>query len=105
MLNDVGQAFQRLGTIIKLHEVMIDRIDKNTDDTLKNVEKTRKSLADTHKQVSSGRALMIKVIIIILILYYFFLNYYFLAFLHYDSICNNLYYIFSMKFYLCKNNL
>lgn len=33
LLNDISSVFQKLGSIVQHHEVMIDRIDKNTDDT------------------------------------------------------------------------
>ena len=67
MLNDIGQAFQRLGTIVKLHEVMIDRIDRNTEDSLINVEKGRKSLSEAYRSISSNRALIIKIFLILLV--------------------------------------
>jgi len=67
MLNDIGQAFQRLGTIVKLHEVMIDRIDRNTEDSLINVEKGRKSLSEAYRSISSNRALIIKIFLILIV--------------------------------------
>lgn len=44
MLNDIATVFQRVGTMVKMHETMIDRIDKYTDDSLSNVQKGRKEL-------------------------------------------------------------
>ena len=32
MIGDIDQVFNRLGSIVHMHEVMIDRIDKNNDD-------------------------------------------------------------------------
>jgi t-SNARE complex subunit (syntaxin) len=31
MIGEIGSIFQRLGNIVQMHEVMIDRIDRNTD--------------------------------------------------------------------------
>jgi syntaxin 5 len=56
-----------LGTIVRLHEVMIDRIDKNTEDSLINVEKGRKSLSEAYRSISSNRALIIKIFVIMII--------------------------------------
>ena len=67
MLNDIGQAFQRLGTIVKLHEVMRDRIDRNTEDSLINLEKGRKSLSEAYRSISSNRALIIKIFLILIV--------------------------------------
>ena len=53
MLNDVAVVFQRLGTMVKMQETMIDRfvyfikihrIDKYTEDSVHNVRKGRKEL-------------------------------------------------------------
>lgn len=56
-----------MGTIVRLHEVMIDRIDKNTEDSLINVEKGRKSLSEAYRSISSNRALIIKIFVIMII--------------------------------------
>jgi syntaxin 5 len=40
---------------------MIDRIDKDTDDSKLNIEKGKKSLMETYKDVSSTRGVIIKV--------------------------------------------
>ena len=48
MLNEVGGIFQRLGNYVKMHESMIDRIDKDTDDSLMNIENGRKILSKTY---------------------------------------------------------
>lgn len=52
---------------MRLHEVMIDRIDKNTEDSLINVEKGRKSLSEAYRNISSNRALIIKIFLIMIV--------------------------------------
>jgi syntaxin 5 len=42
MLGEVAGIFEKMGTIVKMHETMIERIDKNTEDALINVEKGKK---------------------------------------------------------------
>ena len=44
MIGDIAQVFNRLGSIVQMHEVMIDRIDKNTDQSLDSLEKGRKNI-------------------------------------------------------------
>jgi syntaxin 5 len=44
MLNDIAGVFQRVGTMVRLQETMIERIDKYTDDASANVQKGRKEL-------------------------------------------------------------
>lgn len=67
MLHEVSGIFQRLGAMVKMHEVMIDRIDKNTDDTIEYVEKGKKELFTHYSDIRSNRGLMLKVFLIILI--------------------------------------
>eukprot|EP01017_Pseudomicrothorax_dubius_P044882 TRINITY_DN764_c0_g1_i9.p1 TRINITY_DN764_c0_g1~~TRINITY_DN764_c0_g1_i9.p1 ORF type:complete len:287 (+),score=44.97 TRINITY_DN764_c0_g1_i9:164-1024(+) len=61
MMGEVATIFHRLGTIVQMHEVMIDRIDKTTEDTLVNIEKGKKHLIQIHEDISSYRGLIIKV--------------------------------------------
>jgi len=49
-----------------MHEVMIDRIDTNTDTSLHNIEKGRKELTKAYQNVSSNRGLMIRIFLILI---------------------------------------
>lgn len=77
MIKETAHVFQRLGNIVKMQEIMIDRffflyyyikffffkkrIDKDTDDALINVEKGRKILTQTYRDISSNRGLILRV--------------------------------------------
>lgn len=76
ILTDIGGIYQRLGTMVQMHDVMIDRIDKDTDDSMHNVEKGKKTLLEVYTSVSSKRKLIIKIFLILLcfsLLYVLFL--------------------------------
>ena len=45
-------------------EATMKRIDKNTEDSLNNTIKARKTLGDTYKEISSNRSLILKVFLI-----------------------------------------
>ncbi|KAM3147789.1 hypothetical protein pb186bvf_000117 [Paramecium bursaria] len=67
MLNDIATVFQRVGTMVKMHETMIDRIDKYTDDSLSNVQKGRKELQEAHKRISENRGFILKIFLIMVV--------------------------------------
>ncbi|CAD8085856.1 unnamed protein product [Paramecium primaurelia] len=67
MLNDIAGVFQRVGTMVRLQETMIERIDKYTDEAQINVSKGRKELQESHKRISSNRGLILKVFLILFI--------------------------------------
>jgi t-SNARE complex subunit (syntaxin) len=48
MIGEIGSIFQRLGNIVQMHEVMIDRIDKNTDSSLQSIEKGKKNINEVY---------------------------------------------------------
>jgi syntaxin 5 len=76
ILTDIGGIYQRLGTMVQMHDVMIDRIDKDTDDSMHNVEKGKKTLLEVYTSVSSKRRLIIKIFLVLLcfsLLYVLFL--------------------------------
>jgi syntaxin 5 len=61
IVNEVATMFQKLGSVVKWHETMIETIDKHTEDSLHSVEKGRKNLMGAYKSISSQRALIVKV--------------------------------------------
>jgi len=67
MLNEVAGIFQRISTLIQMQEVMIDRIDKHTEDTLVNVEKANKHLRNIYSDISSNRKMIFTVFFMLLI--------------------------------------
>ena len=74
--------------------LLIYRIDKETDDALQNVEKGRKILTQTYRDISSNRGLIIKVNLkfYCLLIIIFCLGSYNLVY-----IFHNLYYIFAIN--------
>eukprot|EP01016_Furgasonia_blochmanni_P036775 TRINITY_DN4241_c0_g1_i1.p1 TRINITY_DN4241_c0_g1~~TRINITY_DN4241_c0_g1_i1.p1 ORF type:complete len:204 (-),score=43.18 TRINITY_DN4241_c0_g1_i1:293-904(-) len=66
ILNEVATIFTRLGTIVKMHEVLIERIDKNTEETLINVQKGKKNLLQVYDDVSGWRKTILTIFFIIL---------------------------------------
>ena len=67
MIHEVGSIFQRIGSITKMQEQMVDRIDKDTDDTLLHLEKGKGHLIEHLKDVSSKKGLFLRLLIILMV--------------------------------------
>ena len=76
------------------------RIDKDTDDALQNVEKGRKILTQTYRDVSSNRGLIIRVRILIIFLGG--VKKFSIGFDNFVYICDNLYCIFALILLILK---
>jgi len=61
MLGEVASIFQRISALVQMQEVMIDRIDKHTEDTLVNVTKGKKHLISVYDNISSNRRMIFTV--------------------------------------------
>ena len=61
-MTELSSVFQKIATMVKLHETMIERIDKDSDDAIHNISQGKSSLMQVYKDVSSNRALIIKVL-------------------------------------------
>ncbi len=48
MIGEVAGIFQRLGNIVQMQDVMIDRLDKNTDESLESLDKGRKNINEVY---------------------------------------------------------
>jgi len=66
-LEEVGGIFTRISTMVQMHEVMIERIDKDTEDSLKHVEGGKKELVKYFKDISSMRRMIISIFIFLMI--------------------------------------
>ncbi|EGR33408.1 snare domain protein [Ichthyophthirius multifiliis] len=66
-LENVSQMFVRIGTMVKMHETMIDRIDKDTDVAIINVEKGKQHIMNAYRYASSTRGLIFRIFIILMI--------------------------------------
>ncbi len=90
MLKDIGQLYEKLGSMIKEHELMIDRIDNNTEDALHNVTRARNEISDIYRNMSSNREIILKVSVFCqLLIIINFLK--FLGLSHFDNILCDLY--------------
>jgi len=67
MLNEVAGIFQRISAMVHMQEVMVDRIDKDTEDTLVNVTKAKKHIFNIYTDVSSNRKMIFTVFFMMLI--------------------------------------
>jgi len=66
-LEEVMGIFQRISTMVQMHDVMIQRIDKDTDDSLRNIEDGKKRLVNIYKDLSGMRKLIISIFIFMLL--------------------------------------
>jgi len=65
-MEEVMGIFTRISSMVQMHEVMIERIDKDTEDSLRNVEGGKKNLVKIFKDMSSTRRLIISVFIFLM---------------------------------------
>jgi syntaxin 5 len=65
-MEEIMGIFTRISSMVQMHEVMIERIDKDTEDTLRNVEGGKKNLVKIFKDMSSTRRLIISVFIFLM---------------------------------------
>jgi syntaxin 5 len=57
---ELGQVFGRLGELVADHQELTERLHENTVTTVENVEAAHSRLLRTMQQLSSGRALALK---------------------------------------------
>jgi syntaxin 5 len=60
------KIFQRMSTIVSMQESKIERIDQDTADAEKNVKKGKKEITSIYEDVTSKRALIIKIFALIM---------------------------------------
>ncbi|KRX02082.1 t-SNARE [Pseudocohnilembus persalinus] len=72
-LKEIGGMFQTLASKVKLQDIIIERIDKDTESSLNNVQKSKKNLLDAKKKAESTRALMLKIFLILLVFATFYI--------------------------------
>ncbi|CAG9328474.1 STX5 [Blepharisma stoltei] len=69
---EVSQMVQRLALIVHEQQLMVERIDQNTDQALLNLEKGKQEIEKYHQNVTSNRNLGIKVFMIFVIFFVFY---------------------------------
>ena len=67
VLGDINQIFVKFSEIVNAQQLMVERIDADTEMALLNVEKGRKELSEHYQNVSSYRNLLFKVFLILII--------------------------------------
>lgn len=63
--------------MVKIHEVMIDRIDKDVDHTILNVNKGKDHLIKHYDNVRSNKGTIIRVKILIILLFFKYFHIFF----------------------------
>uniref|UniRef100_A0A7S1T854 t-SNARE coiled-coil homology domain-containing protein n=1 Tax=Compsopogon caeruleus TaxID=31354 RepID=A0A7S1T854_9RHOD len=58
---ELGQIFSQLATMVSQQGEMVERIDANVEDTLRNMEEGQNQLVQYYNSVSSNRGLILKV--------------------------------------------
>lgn len=71
-LGDLATMFQKLAVMVTSQEEMLQRVDKDVDDTLSNVEQGQEHLLRYFQHISSNRWLIIKVFMILITFVVFF---------------------------------
>lgn len=72
-IGELAQMFQKMAVLVTSQEEMIQRIDEDIDDTMKNVEAGQESLLKYFHHISSNRMLIIKVFLILIFFVVFFI--------------------------------
>jgi len=72
-LYNITGMFKQFGALVNEHQVMVDRIDKNTADALDDIEAAQDELRQTHENVADNRKLMLKIFFILMIFVTFYI--------------------------------
>ena len=70
-MSEISTMIQRLAHIVHEQEIMIERIDQRTDESLLNLERGKLEIEKYHKSVHSNRNLGIKVFMIFVLFFVF----------------------------------
>lgn len=65
-LHDISWIFKKFGTIVAQHEVLVERIDRNAEDALYDIEGAKKELREVYENTSTNRKLMLKIFFILI---------------------------------------
>jgi syntaxin 5 len=67
VLSDINQIFVKFSEIVNTQQLMVERIDTDTEMALLNAEKGKKELSEHYQNVSSYRSLVFKIFLILII--------------------------------------
>ena len=72
-LFDITGLFKRFANIVQEHQVMVERIDTNTETALYDIEGAKKELREVYEDTTSTRKLMLKIFFILIIFATFYI--------------------------------
>lgn len=66
VLGDINKLFVKFGEIVATQQLMVERIDADTEMALLDVERGKGELSEHFENVSSYKSLMLKVLLIVI---------------------------------------
>jgi t-SNARE complex subunit (syntaxin) len=66
-LYDITTLFKRFATIVQEHQILVERIDANTENALHDLEGAKTELRDVYEDTKSTRKLIMKIFFILMI--------------------------------------
>lgn len=72
-IGELGQLFQRLGTMIASQQELVERIDEDIESAVSNTDRARDVLSQAYEKISSNQGLAMKVSAILIIFVIFFI--------------------------------
>eukprot|EP00347_Sterkiella_histriomuscorum_P008484 403344918 len=72
-LHDLSSMFKRFASIVQEQEVLVDRIDQNTEQALYDLEGAKKELREVYEDTKSTRKLILKIFFILMIFSTFYI--------------------------------
>lgn len=66
-LYDITTLFKRFASIVQEHQVLVERIDANTENALHDLEGAKNELRDVYEDTKSTRKLVMKIFFILMI--------------------------------------
>ena len=73
ILYDISSLFKRFGSIVQQHELLVERIDHNAEESLRDIEGANRELSEVYDSVSSNRKLMMKIFFVLLVFCTFYI--------------------------------
>ena len=66
-LYDITTLFKRFATIVQEHQILVERIDSNTENALHDLEGAKGELRETYENTKSTRKLILKIFFILMV--------------------------------------
>mmetsp|Transcript_13020 Transcript_13020/g.24201 ORF Transcript_13020/g.24201 Transcript_13020/m.24201 type:complete len:175 (+) Transcript_13020:313-837(+) len=71
-LSDLHESFTRMAMMVHEQEILIERIDAKTDESLRNLERAKSEVVKYHESVTSNRNLAVKVFMVFVFFFAFY---------------------------------